>query len=99
MSTGSLGGVLSFTPENHILKQSEELESAGAYPADESLQRKRARLPIFAHDLNQLHEPVNPRTGCAKKTNASFRPLGGHAPPGGFFLPRAGAASAEAALR
>jgi hypothetical protein len=52
MTSGSRGGVLYFTPEHHILKQSEERESAGAYPADESVRRKRARLPIFAHDLN-----------------------------------------------
>jgi len=50
-------------PENHILKQSEERESAGAYSAEKSLRRERARLPIFAHDLNLLDEPaVNPRT-------------------------------------
>jgi hypothetical protein len=55
-------------PEKHILKQSEERESAGARPAAKTLRRDRARLPIFAHDLNLLHEPaVSPRKGLRQR--------------------------------
>lgn len=52
MSSGSSGAVLFLTPEKPHLKQSGERESAGARPAEKTLRRERARLPIFAHDLN-----------------------------------------------
>jgi hypothetical protein len=76
MSLGKRKRGILFAPENDILKQSEERESAGACPAEKTLRREGARLPIFAHDLNLLQEPVSSRKGLRQRTNRVLSPPG-----------------------